>query len=49
LAQAAQVKTLVLFHHDPSHDDVAVQELENLAQRDFAHARAAREGLKLEI
>jgi len=49
LAHAAHVKTLVLFHHDPSHDDVVVQELEQMAQRDFSHARAAREGLKLEL
>ncbi|MBS2027297.1 MAG: MBL fold metallo-hydrolase [Deltaproteobacteria bacterium] len=49
LAKAAKVKTLVLFHHDPSHDDIVVQELEEMAKREFAPARAAREGLQLEV
>ena len=43
------MKTLVLFHHDPSHDDVTVHELEVLARSEFAPSRAAREGLKLEL
>ena len=43
LAKAAKVKTLVLFHHDPSHDDIVVQELEEMAKREFARpARRAR-------
>ncbi len=49
LAQAAGVQTLVLFHHDPSHDDVTVLGIEELAQREFKRAKAAREGLKLEL
>jgi phosphoribosyl 1,2-cyclic phosphodiesterase len=49
LAMAAHVRTLVLFHHDPGHDDIMVKELEQMAQREFEGARAAREGLRLDV
>jgi ribonuclease BN (tRNA processing enzyme) len=50
LAEAAQAKTLYLFHHDPSHDDDAVERKEALARRYFEERSvdikcyAAREG-----
>jgi phosphoribosyl 1,2-cyclic phosphodiesterase len=49
LARAAGVRTLVLFHHDPSHDDATVRDLERTAQREFRGSRAAREGLQLGV
>ena len=50
LAEEAQVKNLYLFHHDPSHDDEAVERKEALARRYFEERSvdikcfAAREG-----
>jgi diguanylate cyclase (GGDEF)-like protein len=54
-ALAAGVRRLVLFHHDPQHDDAAVERIESHARaRAAAHGPgldvlAAREGLELEV
>ncbi|MCA9546049.1 MAG: MBL fold metallo-hydrolase [Myxococcales bacterium] len=45
LAQAAQVKRLALFHHDPTRDDAGVDSLESLARLEFPRTFAAREGM----
>jgi phosphoribosyl 1,2-cyclic phosphodiesterase len=47
LAQRANVKQLVMTHHDPWHDDAALDEIESLAQRQFAGTRLAREGMEI--
>ncbi len=47
LAQAARVKRLALFHHDPARADWAVDALEAQAQAAFADSFAAREGLRV--
>ena len=50
LAEEAEVRNLYLFHHDPSHDDTAVERKETLARRYFEERGvvigcfAAREG-----
>ncbi len=44
LAQAASVKSLALFHHEPMHDDDALAEIEKDAK-----ARAAKEKPKLKV
>jgi phosphoribosyl 1,2-cyclic phosphodiesterase len=49
LAQAAGVKKLVLYHHDPTQNDGAVAEKERRARTLFASCEAAREGLVLEL
>jgi phosphoribosyl 1,2-cyclic phosphodiesterase len=49
LAHEAGVGTLVLFHHDPSHDDAAIGVLEALARADFHSTMAAREGLRVTV
>jgi len=49
LARAANVKQLVLFHHDPSRDDDAVERIEHLARGRFAQTIAAREGTLLSL
>ena len=49
LAQAANVKQLVLFHHSPSHDDTAISEIEKDAQKIFKNTIAAREGLEIKL
>lgn len=53
VARQAGVKTLVLFHHDPGHDDDAVdvicEETRRLAAPDGIEVVAAIEGLKLTL
>ncbi len=47
LVKAANIKRLVLFHHDPSHDDNKITQIEADAQKEFANTIAAREGMEL--
>ncbi|MFN3926185.1 MAG: MBL fold metallo-hydrolase [Pseudanabaenaceae cyanobacterium] len=49
LAVAAQVKTLVIFHHDPSHSDAQLDEIGRQAQAQFPQAIVAREGMSIEV
>jgi phosphoribosyl 1,2-cyclic phosphodiesterase len=49
VAAAAEVGELVLTHHDPGRDDLAVARLERRARHEFARTRCAREGLVLEV
>jgi phosphoribosyl 1,2-cyclic phosphodiesterase len=49
VAQAARVRQLVLFHHDPDHDDDAVRQIETLAREVFPKTTAAYEGLALQL
>lgn len=51
LAQECGVRTLVLFHHDPMHDDVLVDELLDAAKADAdgVEVVAAHEGLTLRV
>ena len=48
-AQAADARTLVLFHHDPERDDAALRALERRAQRKRPGTLAAREGMTLSV
>jgi phosphoribosyl 1,2-cyclic phosphodiesterase len=47
LAKAARVKTVALFHHDPSHDDAMLDDIGAAAVREFPGAIVAREGAVL--
>lgn len=47
VAEKAGVKQLVLFHHDPSHDDDRIASMEASAKRLFKNTLAAYEGLEL--
>ncbi len=47
LADAANAKTLVIFHHDPSHDDSMMDEIAAAAERARPGTIVAREGLIL--
>jgi phosphoribosyl 1,2-cyclic phosphodiesterase len=47
LAKRAGVERLILTHHDPSHDDWRVAQIEAEVRGHFAHTDAAREGLRL--
>ncbi len=49
LAKAADVKKLVLFHHDPSQSDAQVREKERRAKEIFGDVQCAYEGLTLDI
>ncbi|MEI9814624.1 MAG: MBL fold metallo-hydrolase [Acidobacteriota bacterium] len=49
LAREAQVETLVLFHHDPSHTDDVLRRIEEHARRQFPETIAAKEGFGLEL
>ncbi|MBN2341712.1 MAG: MBL fold metallo-hydrolase [Deltaproteobacteria bacterium] len=44
LAKLANVKQLVLFHHDPGHDDAKIEEMETAAKALFPNCEAACEG-----
>ena len=49
LAKTADVKKLVLYHHDPMQNDAAVAEKERRARELFPSSEAAREGLTIEL
>jgi len=49
IAQAAGVERLVLFHHDPEHDDDTLAEMEKRAQEVFPNTILAYEGLTIEL
>jgi phosphoribosyl 1,2-cyclic phosphodiesterase len=42
-------KELVLFHHDPDHDDELIDKVVNEARNHYPHVRAAAEGMELKI
>jgi phosphoribosyl 1,2-cyclic phosphodiesterase len=48
-AEAAGVKKLVLFHHDPGRDDRALDAVLKRVQKTFSRTVAAREGLTLRL
>ena len=49
LAQAAGVKRLIIFHHDPSHDDDFLDGVASAAKVRMPNCQLAYEGLELEI
>jgi phosphoribosyl 1,2-cyclic phosphodiesterase len=49
VARAAGVGQLVLFHHDPTHDDETVAAIEEAAARELPSTIAAREGLEITL
>lgn len=49
VAEAANVKTLVIFHHDPLRSDDQLDEFEGLAKERFVGAVMAREGMCISI
>ncbi len=49
VAKAANVKNLAFFHHDPSHDDTYLLNLEKEVQKEFPTSFFARESMFLEI
>lgn len=49
LAKAANVKTLVIYHHDPAHDDDFLDNVGRQAAEQFSGAIMAREGMVLSV
>lgn len=49
VAQAANVRRLVLTHHNAHHDDAFLEDMERQAQAAFPATTMAREGLTIEI
>jgi phosphoribosyl 1,2-cyclic phosphodiesterase len=49
LAKAANVRQLVLFHHDPDHSDEFLRAVERRAQQEFPNTILAMEGLELTL
>jgi phosphoribosyl 1,2-cyclic phosphodiesterase len=49
VAQKASVGKLLLFHHDPFHDDDVVFEKEELARKEFEHSFCAFEDMAIEL
>lgn len=49
VAASARVGQLVLFHHDPSSSDAAVEGMEVYARERFHRTRAAYEGLEIQV
>jgi phosphoribosyl 1,2-cyclic phosphodiesterase len=49
VAKKANVKRLVLYHHEPLHDDRAMREIAKLGKRLFAAALVAHEGMELSL
>jgi ribonuclease BN (tRNA processing enzyme) len=49
LVKAANVKTLVVFHHDPNHSDDFLDELVPQVQAAHENSVLAREGLTLTL
>jgi ribonuclease BN (tRNA processing enzyme) len=48
-AAAAQVKQLVLFHHDPGHTDDDMQHIVEQAQKHFPNTSLALEGRSIAV
>lgn len=49
VARKAEVQRLVLFHHDPTHDDPMMEKMEREAQRLFPPTVAAYEGMRVHL
>ena len=49
VAQKADVKRLVLFHHEPLHDDHAMRRIEQRAKSLFPATITAREQRELKV
>ncbi len=48
-ALATQAKRIIMFHHDPSHDDDFLDQIEAEMQVDYANVYMAREGMVINI
>ena len=49
VAEAAHVRKLVLFHHEPTYDDAKLDALQEEARRHFASTYSAYEGMEIDL
>lgn len=49
VAREVGAKSLVLFHHDPSHSDDVLRRIESDARREFPDTFMAKEGWSFEL
>ncbi|GIV96860.1 MAG: MBL fold metallo-hydrolase [Herpetosiphonaceae bacterium] len=49
VAKQAQVKQLILFHHEPLYDDDTIAQIEEAARRAFPNTISAHEGLEIRL
>ncbi len=49
VAEAAEVKNLVIFHHDPLHTDDQLDQIGAIARKNFPHTYMAQEGMAIAI
>jgi ribonuclease BN (tRNA processing enzyme) len=49
LCQKASVKQLAIFHHDPSHEDTFMAQVEKEAKAMWSGAIVAREGMRIDL
>ncbi len=49
LAQAANVKSLAIFHHDPDHEDRFMEQIESKARQMWSGAFVAREHMRVNL
>lgn len=49
VARDAAAKQLVLFHHDPDHDDAAMRQIAQDARAEFENTLAGREGFTVDL
>jgi ribonuclease BN (tRNA processing enzyme) len=49
IARDCNVKQLVLFHHDPGHNDAFLDDVVNRAKGHFQNTIAAKEGLVMSL
>ena len=49
VAEQAEVKQLVITHHDPDHDDEFLRNVEKQCQARFKNCQLARQGTKIEL
>jgi phosphoribosyl 1,2-cyclic phosphodiesterase len=49
IAEECRIKRLLLFHHDPDHDDAFIDGLVEKARQDFPNASAASEGMEYNL
>jgi ribonuclease BN (tRNA processing enzyme) len=49
MAASAEVGELILYHHDPAYSGEWIAAQESVAQKFFPHARAAYEGLEIDL
>ncbi len=49
VAREVEAKSLILFHHDPGHNDSLIEDIEEKAKSIYPNTRAAYEGMEIKV